>query len=191
MKSKRIVFLYILFYVCITSYAQEIKQSTLPYSPKGSFSLRTNTMPWLLLVPNTGFEYKASDNIGLIVDGAFSHWSLNTTNKYWHIWNVAPQIRYYTGSLKSTYVGGQYTMGDYNLTGKQGSYMGGGMTVGHQFYCGHNLFVDLGLSLGYLYLYDKEEYTRINNTNIRNGVKTSNGYWGPIGLNIIFVWKIN
>ncbi|MDU1891997.1 MAG: DUF3575 domain-containing protein [Dysgonomonas sp.] len=191
MKAKRIVFFYTLFFVCIISYAQETKQSSAAYLPKGSFSLRSNTVPWLLLVPNAGFEYKVSDNLGLIVDGAFARWSLNTTNKYWHIWNVAPQVRYYMGKAKNSYMGGQYTMGDYNLTGSQGSYMGGGLTLGHQFDCGHNLLVDLGLSLGYLYLYDKEEYTRINGENVRDGSKTSNGYWGLTGLNVTFIWKIN
>lgn len=191
MKARKIMFLCTLFFVCIFSYAQEIKQSGLTYFSKGSLSVRSNSVPWLLLVPNLGIEYKASDNVGLIVDGAFAHWSLNTTNKYWHIWNVAPQVRYYVGKAKNSYIGGQYTMGDYNLIGNQGSYMGGGLTLGHQFYCSHNLFVDLGLSLGYLYLYDKEKYARINGENVRNGSKTSNGYWGPTGLNITFVWKIN
>jgi len=191
MKITKNVLLTALLFMSIISYAQEINPPNPTFSPKGSLSLRTNTIPWLLLVPNVGFEYKISDNAGLIMDGAFAHWSLNTTNKYWHMWNVAPQIRYYTGSLKNTYIGGQYTMGDYNLTGNQGSYLGGGLTIGHQFECGRNLFVDLGLSLGYLYLYDKEEYNRIDGANVRSGMKTSNGYWGPTGLSVTFVWKIN
>jgi hypothetical protein len=191
MKTMKIVFLYASFLIGIAAYAQEVKQSQSTYLPKGSLSLRTNTVPWLLLTPNIGLEYKVSDDVGLIADGAFAHWSLNTTNKYWHIWDVSPQVRYYAGHEKSTYIGGKYMMGEYNLTGNQGSYMGGGLTLGRQFNCGHNLMVDLGLSLGYLYLYDKEKYNRINGANVRDGAKTSNGYWGPIGANVSFVWKIN
>lgn len=189
---KQKVFLPLLsVFLCISVYAQQSEQPSQTLFKKGSLSLRTNTIPWLMLAPNLGIEYKASDNIGLIVDGAFAQWSLNSTNKYWHLWNVAPQARYYAGELKYNYLGLQYTMGEYNLTGKQGSYLGGALTLGHQFYCGHNLLVDVGLSLGYLYLYDTEEYAHKNGINIRTKDKYSHGYWGPTSASITFVWKIN
>ncbi|MBK5720795.1 DUF3575 domain-containing protein [Dysgonomonas sp. Marseille-P4677] len=191
MKMNKTVLLCILFFMSIAVYAQQPERSSQTYFEKGSLSLRSNAVPWLMLMPNAGFEYKPSDNIGLIVDGAFAHWSLNTTNKYWHLWNVAPQVRYYIGELKDNYLGLQYMMGSYNLTGKQGSYMGGGLTLGHQFDCGQNLLVDVGISLGYLYLYDTEEYTRKNNVNVRTKDKYSHGYWGPTSASITFVWKIN
>lgn len=171
--------------------AQENTKTLNTYFPKGSLSLRTNTVSWLMLTPSLEVEYKPSDNLGLLVDGAWSHWKLNTQNKYWHMWNAAPQVRYYTGALKNNYIGVQYTMGEYNLTGYQGKYMGGGFTLGHQFYLAKNLMVDLGLSLGYLYLHDKEEYQRIDGHDYRTTPKSSNGYWGPTGLNVSFVWKIN
>lgn len=191
-KTKKIVLMMCtLFLIGGCIYAQKTHQPAETYFSKGSLSLRTNTIPWLMLMPNAGIEYKASDNIGLIVDGAYAHWSLNATNKYWHVWNVAPQVRYYTGISKDNYVGAQYTMGSYNLTGKQGDYMGGGLTLGHQFDCGRNLLVDVGLSLGYLYLYDTEEYIQKNGVNIRTKDKYSHGYWGPTGASITFVWKIN
>lgn len=158
---------------------------------QGSLSIRTNVAPWLMLTPNIGVEYKVSDGVGILVDGGWAHWKLNTRNKYWRVWNVAPQVRYYAGSQADNYIGIQYTMGEYNLTGNQGRYMGGGFTLGHQFYCSRRLMVDLGLSLGYLYLHDKEEYERIDGYNYRTKVKSSHGYWGPTGLSISFVWKIN
>lgn len=191
MKRKEILLIFLLLLYFPYLNAQDNTKTPCNYSPKGSLSLRTNTVPWLLLTPNLGMEYKASDNIGLLVDGGWAHWKLNTQSKYWRIWNVAPQVRYYTGKLKDNYIGLQYTMGEYNLTGNQGKYMGGGITLGHQFYCGKNLMVDLGLSLGYLYLHDKEEYNRINGHDYRTGIKSSNGYWGPTGVTISFVWKIN
>lgn len=190
-KVRQTVLICTLFFMGVVSYAQETTQSSQSYFPKGSLSLRTNIATWAMLMPNVGAEYKTSDNIGLLVEGTFARWNLSSTDKYWHIWNVAPQIRYYAESDKASYLGGQYTMGEYNLTGKQGCYLGGGLTLGHQFYCGYNILVDLGVSLGYLHLYDTEEYTRKNNVNIRTKDKYSHGYWGPIGASITFVWKIN
>lgn len=187
MKKQLIVLVFLL--TGITTCIQAQEEPT--YFPKGSLSLRTNTVSWLMLTPNLGIEYKASDNIGLLVDGGWAHWKLNTQNKYWHLWNVAPQMRYYFGNLKDSYLGAQYTMGEYNLTGYQGKYMGGGLTLGHQFYLSKNLMADLGLSLGYLYLHDKEEYQRIAGHDYRATPKSSHGYWGPTGLTVSFVWKIN
>lgn len=187
MRKQLIVLVFLL--TGITTCIQAQEEPT--YFPKGSLSLRTNTVSWLMLTPSLGAEYKATDNLGLLVDGAWSHWNLDTQNKYWRLWNVAPQVRYYLGSLKDSYLGAQYTMGEYNLIGYQGKYMGGVLTLGHQFYCGKNLMVDLGISLGYLYLHDKEKYNHINGHDYRSGIKSSNGYWGPTGVTISFVWKIN
>jgi hypothetical protein len=189
MKRKFILFSLLLsFLFC---YGQSIEESVPTFSEKGSLSVRTNVLSWLVLTPSIGLEYKATDHIGLLVDGGWTHWNLNTQNKYWRLWNVAPQVRYYFGQAKYNYIGAQYTMGEYNLTGYQGKYMGGGLTLGHQFDCGKNLMVDLGISLGYLYLHDKEEYQRIDGHDYRTIPKSSHGYWGPTGLTVSFVWKIN
>ena len=186
---KRQLSIYLLMIAGIRGKLRSQEEPT--FFPKGSLSLRSNTVSWLMLTPSLGLEYKATDNLGLLVDRAWSHWNLDTQNKYWRLWNVAPQVRYYLGNLKDSYLGAQYTMGEYNLVGYQGKYMGGGLTLGHQFYLGKNLMADLGLSLGYLYLHDKEEYQCIDGHDYRTTPKSSHGYWGPTGLTISFVWKIN
>lgn len=191
MNKQKALILFLGFFYFALAYGQNNTESLPTYSPKGSLSLRTNVIPWLALMPNVGVEYKVTDEFGILVDGGWAHWNLNTTNKYWRMWDVAPQARYYFGSFKYNYIGAQYTMGEYNLSGRQGKYMGGGLTLGHQFYAGKNLMVDLGISLGYLHLYDKEKYQRINGEDYRDGKKTANGYWGPTGLSMTFVWKIN
>ena len=191
MKKQLIILMLFLTGVAACMHAQEGYTQEATYFPKGSLSIRTNIPLWLLLTPSLGLEYKASDNLGLLVDGAWSHWDLGTQNKYWRIWNVAPQVRRYFGEAKYNYIGVQYTMGEYNLTGSQGKYMGGGLTLGHQFDCGKNLLVDMGISLGYLYLHDKEEYERIGGHDYRTKPKSSHGYWGPTGLSVSLVWKIN
>lgn len=191
MKKTLILFAFILAILTSSIQAQETNPEAPSYFPKGSLGLRTNTVSWVLLTPNLGIEYKVSDNLGLLVDGGWAHWNLKSRNRYWRVWNIEPQIRTYFGSDKNNYIGAQYTMGEYNLLGDQAKYMGGGLTLGHQFYCGKNLMVDLGLSLGYLYLHDKEKYERIDGHNYRTTSKSSHGYWGPTGLTVSFVWKIN
>lgn len=191
MKTSKTVLLYILFFTGILSHAQEVKQSPPTYFPKGSLILRTNSLSWLMLKPGLGLEYKVSDNIGLIVDGAFSRRGRSVNDKYWHFCDLAPQVRYYAGEFKYNYLGVQYTMGEYNMTEIQGNYLGGGLTFGHQFDYGHNLSVDVGLSVGYLYLYDTEKYIRTSGGNIRTRDKYSHGYWGLTGASITLVWKIN
>lgn len=176
---------------CTLLHAQNQDFQSTTYLPKGSLSLRSNVIPWLILMPNAGMEYKPSDRVGLIVDGGWMRWNMKMTDKYWRMWNVAPQIRYYVGASKNSYIGAQSTMGEYNFTGSQGVYMGGGLSLGHLFYAGKNLMVDLGLSLGYLHLSKKEDYKHIDGKNYRDSQRTSNGYWGPTNLSMTFVWKIN
>lgn len=189
MREKIILTIFLSFLCFVYSNAQENTQDN--YFPKGSISLRTNVAHWVVLTPNLGLEYKASDNAALLIEGGWARWELDTRNKYWRVWNVSPQVRYYTGELKDNYIGLQYNMGEYNLVGNQSKYMGGGFTLGHQFYLAKNLMVDLGLSLGYLYLHDKEEYEHIDGHDYRTTSKSSHGYWGPTGLSLSFVWKIN
>lgn len=183
----------ILFFLlsCSLLYGQSSNESLPSYSPKGSLSLRSNIVSWLILTPNVGIEYKTSDYIGLLVDGGWAHWNVNMTNRYWRMWNISPQMRYYSAESKYNYIGLQYTIGQYNLTGNQGKYTGGSLTLGHQFYAGKNLMIDLGFSFGYLYVYGKEEYKRIDSIDYRISNKTANGYWGPTGLSVALVWKIN
>lgn len=175
----------------MNAFSQEAKQEEATHFPAGSVSLRSNALPWLLLMPNLGIEYKPTERIGLLVDGGCAHWNLNTRNKYWRMWNVAPQARYYAGRSMENYIGLQYTVGEYNLSGFQGKYMGGGLALGHQFYCAKNLLIDLGLTLGYLRLYDQEEYKRIDGHNYRIKDGASHNYWGPTALSVTLVWKLN
>ena len=187
---KHFTFFILILSLSLHSYGKSDAESLPTYSPKGSVSLRTNVIPWAMLMPNVGIEYKASDHVGLLVEGGWARWSINSADKYWRLWNISPQARYYFGQAKYNYTGLQYTMGEYNITGNQAKYMGGSLTLGHQFQPAKNLMVDIGASLGYLHLYDKEKYRRINGVDYRDGEKTSSGYWGPTGLSITLVWKI-
>lgn len=181
----------ILFFLCLLSVSLSAQEQLSESFPKGSLNLRTNVVPWLTLMPNVGVEYKIKDRVGLLIDGGWMHWNFDTRDKYWRAWNISPQVRYYTGANGDSYIGAKFIVGEYNLLGEQANFQGGGLSLGHQFYCGKNLSVDIGIALGYARMYNREKYERVEYKNKFLGKKPSRNYWGPIGANITFVWRIN
>ncbi|MVZ62194.1 DUF3575 domain-containing protein [Sphingobacterium humi] len=175
----------------LLSLAQEQPTKASNSFPGKSFSLRTNLPTWLLAMPSLGIEYKTSDRTALIVDGVYAHWNFKRkeADRFWHFWNVAPQVRRYVNADCSTYVGLQYSMGRYNLSSQQGEYLGGGFTFGKQYYAGKNLLIDLGLSLGYLKISTRESYRQIDGEFYRNKSKQNRNYYGPTSLSVNLVRK--
>lgn len=173
-------------------YAQEDQSSINSFSAK-SLTLRTNIPTWFLAVPSLGIAYKISDRVEIATDGAISTWNFKRKSKsnYWKNWNISPQIRTYINTDRSTYLGVQYSVGQYNLSKEQGNYTGGGLSIGKQYYAGKNLLIDLGLTLGYLKLSDREKYIEENNTFYRIERKNDHYYWGPTALSIRLVRKVN
>lgn len=175
----------------LSLYGQSRPEPLPTYFPKGSVNVRVNTLTGLVLTPSLGVEYKTSDRVGVLVDGGWARWSLDTPNKYWRIWYVAPQARYYAGRSVDTYLGVQGVMGEYNVKGRQGKYTGGSFTFGRQFTLSKRVLVDLGLSLGGLHFYDREKYRRVDSTDYLEVPLPSTSYWGPTSLTMAFVWNIN
>lgn len=188
---KRQILLFVFLFAFLYSHGQTGTGSLPTYFPKGSVNVRVNTISWLVLTPSLGVEYKTSDRVGVLVDGGWSRWSLDTPNKYWRIWYVAPQARYYAGRSVDTYLGVQGVMGEYNVKGRQGSYAGGSLTFGRQFTLSKRVLVDLGLSVGGLHFYKREKYRRVDGTDYLEEPLASTTYWGPTSLTMAFVWKIN
>lgn len=180
------------FTTCFLSNAQRACYSVAhTYSSESSISLRSNLASWLILTPSIGAEYKSTDRLGLILDTSWIQLDLeNTKYKYWRMWNVSPQLRYYLGRNLNYYMGAQYSVGGYNVSGKLGNYMGGGLTTGHQFYIGRNLLFDLGVSLGYLNFYNTIRFKRIEGVNYQVSEKYSSSHYGLTGVSMSLVWKI-
>lgn len=157
-------------------------------------SLRSNAIPWIVLTPSLGLEYRPTNSFSVLVNGAYAHWTWDKSMRRHHLWQIAPQVRYYVGVMKDSYIGLEGQVGEYNLKhsmiGRQGNFMGGGVSLGHQFVNSKRLLIDLGISLGYLRFKDAEKYERINNVNTRMS-KGSHNYWGLTGASVTFVWKIN
>ncbi|GHT41769.1 hypothetical protein AGMMS49965_12100 [Bacteroidia bacterium] len=132
--------------------------------------LRTNTLELLALTPSLGVEYRPTDNLGILLNGAWAGWDFgkNKVNEEtglsvwdsnaWKWWHLSPQVRYYLGSTYQLYVGGEFTIGEFNFKKTQGKFLGGGVVAGYQFKLADKLFLDCGLGLGALSFNTIEEY---------------------------------
>lgn len=189
---KSYVFFLLLFFA-IKGYAQESVPAEPDQFSPGSFSVRSNLPTWLLAVPSLGLSYKTTDRFEFIVDGAYSHWNFKRKGmaNYHNFWNISPQIRTYINHQYSTYIGLQYSMGEYNISRQQGRYVGGGLAIGKQYFAGKNLLIDIGLTLGYLKISKRESYQQENGDFYRIYSKENANYWGPTALSIRFSRKIN
>lgn len=195
---KKILLLGLLGFIFLSIHSQnqaidKIQYKTIPQHQ--GISLRTNVVSWIVLIPNVGLEYRPSNNLGLLVNGSYARWTWDDQNNYHSLWKVSPQVRLYLGDLKDSYVGIEGQVGYYNFRyspeyGIQGEFIGGGLSCGHQFYVAKNLMVDIGFSLGYLYLHKTEEHARVDRKNVLLD-RYNHCYWGPTALNMSFVWKIN
>lgn len=184
----------ILFFACFIYVLQASAQSEdVTFFPEKSISLRSNIAFWMIATPNVGVEYKLTERVGIIVDGAYAPWSWKSDRekKYSRLWNLSPQVRYYALTDKSTYLGLQGNIGEYNLWKEQGNHNGISIALGHQFPLSNNLLFDMGFSLGYLHRYNIEKYEWNGSENKLTSREKSKNYFGPTALSLSLVWKIN
>jgi hypothetical protein len=184
---KKNVFLLLLLITTNTYCQTEKNEENKNSSPIKSLSISTNIATLCL-----GISYNVSDRNELLLDGSFSHWNFGSKDRprYWRSWNLSPQIRSYFNEDKSTYLGAQLSLGQYNISSQQGEYIGGGIAFGKQYYVAKNLVIDLGLTLGYLSFKNRASYIYHDNTFYTNRVKDDSNYWGPTSVSIKFSRKI-
>lgn len=191
-KYREHIFILIILCLPIVCYGQ--RDCNLTSKSRSSFpnlNFRTNLATWVILAPSFGVEYRASDRIGLLLDTNLIQLDLDRTKyRYWRIWGVAPQVRYYLSRNLNNYIGLQYSLGSYSVSKKQGDFQGVGMTVGHQFSLAKRLLFDMGLSLGYLRLYNTERFERIDGVNYLIGERYTSDYYGLSGISMSLVWKL-
>jgi Hemolysin activation/secretion protein len=156
---------------------------------------RTNLLHWLAGVPNVGFEYQVCENIGLLLNGGWSHWTGKTADKQHRIWYVSPELRYYLGDAKRWYLGLEGHAGQFNLklndTGRQFDLLGGGLTGGYKLTLSRVFDLDFNLGFGYTQLKDYEKYTQTNGVYVRTQPIKTKDYWGLTQAGVSLVWKIN
>ena len=155
-------------------------------------SLRANLLRWATLTPDLGLEWRICPSWGIAVNGSWTSWTWSDKDHRYALWEVAPEIRYYTGEKKAWYLGAMFKAGQFNYklseTGKQGDLMGGGITAGYQLQLNKALTLDFNLGLGYLNV-DFEKYEVIDDVRVRRGNETKDWY-GPINAGVTLVWKL-
>ena len=165
-------------------------------STQQSFTIRTNLLHWLAGIPNSGFEYQLNENIGLLLNGGWSHWTGETASKQHRVWYIAPELRYYLGDAKKRwYLGLEGHAGQFNLklndTGRQADFIGGGLTGGYKLTLSRIFDLDFNIGFGYAELMDYEKYTQTNGVYVRTQPTETKDYWGLTQAGISLVWKIN
>ena len=157
-----------------------------------SLSLRANLLRWGTLTPDLGVEWRLNRHVGILVNGSYTSWTLNSNDRRYALWEIAPEARYYIGKEKRGYIGAIYKAGSFNYKlseiGKQGNLMGGGLTGGYQLKLNKALNLDFSLALGCLHA-DYDKYIVIDGIRVRQGKETKN-WWGPISAGVTLVWNI-
>jgi len=163
-------------------------------STQQQFSIHTNLLYWLAGVPNAGFEYQPNENIGLFLNGGWSHWTDETASKQHRIWYISPEVRYYLGNAKRWHIGLEGHAGQFNFkfndTGHQADFLGGGLTGGYKLQLSRVFDLDFNLGFGYAQLKDYEKYTQTNSVYVRTQPTETKDYWGLTKAGVSLVWKI-
>lgn len=163
-------------------------QSSAPYH----FALRANLLRWATLTPDLGLEWRVHPSWGILVNGSWTSWSWNGKDRRYALWEVMPEVRYYTGKEKRGYLGVMFKAGEFNYklsaTGKQGDLMGGGITGGYLLRLNKALSLDFNVAVGCLHA-DYEKYEVIDGVRVRAGKETKN-WWGPVNAGVTLVWKL-
>ena len=173
---------------------QEITATPLesPSSAPYHFALRANLLRWATLTPDLGLEWRVHPSWGILVNGSWTSWSWNGKDRRYALWEVMPEVRYYTGKEKRGYLGVMFKAGQFNYklsgTGRQGDLIGGGITGGSQLRLSDALSLDFNVAVGCLHA-DYEKYEVIDGVRVRAGKETKN-WWGPVNAGVTLVWKL-
>lgn len=174
--------------VQIVSEVVEELAGTKPYA----FVLRANLLRWATLTPDIGIEWRINKDWGILVNGSWTSWSWDDSNRRYALWEVSPEVRYYIGKEKRGYLGAMYHVGQFNYkfsdTGRQGDLMGGGITGGYRLKLNRSLSLDFSLGIGCTHA-DYDKYTVIDGVRVKRG-KENRNYWGVNHAGVTLVWKL-
>lgn len=172
---------------------QQMVTSDVPEADSEKFSLRTNLLYWAMATPNLGVEWKPSNNFGILINGAWSHWIWNSDGKHHRTWLVQPEIRWYLGESKHWFLGIEGHKGEFNFkfndTGYQGDVLGGGLTGGYRLLLSKSFDMDFLLGLGCTQLkYDT--YYRSNDVMVHKESGLEKNVFGLTQAGVSLIWKI-
>lgn len=184
--SKVVVLAAFLMLWCTNICAQDRDESIL---------LRANILRWATLTPDVGIEWQLNKEWSFLANATYTRWSWNDNNHRFAQKEFAGEIRHYMGYMSTQrpwYAGIMVHGGQYNFglteRGRQGDYMGGGITAGYRLRL-HNkkFFIDFGGGLGFTHA-TIEKYKTIDGVRYKIGDSNSN-YIGINKLSVAIVWN--
>lgn len=157
------------------------------------FSLRADLLRWATLTPALGVEWRIGRSWSVQVNGSWTSWSWDDANRRYALWSVSPEVRHYVGAKKRGYVGVMFHAGHFNYkfsdTGRQGDFLGGGLTGGYLLRLNGALALDFSLGIGCTHA-DYDKYTVLDGARVKRGSGSRN-YWGVNRVGITLVWQFN
>lgn len=163
--------------------------------PYHRFSLRTNLLYWVGGLMNIGVEWNpANTQLGVVLNGGYSFFGGADWEHALDGWFVSPELRYYLGENDQWFVGGQFLVGGCNVklsdTGRQGTFMGGGVMGGYKIGLSETFDMDFTLGVGYG-TFDYLTYTHSNGVNVYKTKDITKSCIVPIQAGVNLIWKIN
>lgn len=159
-----------------------------------NLALKTNLLPYAILMPNIEAEWKFSKQWSVALEYQIAWWSKNSADKVYRIATVIPEVRYWAishskwhGMYVGLFVGG----GEYDLDngkkGHEGEGILGGASIGYMWPIGKHLSLDAGIGVGYMRLRDKS-YAPLDGHYLYQLTKNIN-YFGPLRAKLSLVWR--
>lgn len=157
-----------------------------------SLALRVNLLRWATLTPDIGVEWRVNRRWGATLRGTWTSWSWQHGDRRYVTWQICPAVRYYTGKDYRLHVGAEFLAGEFNhklsTTGKQGNYLGGGLSGGYRLPLNHSFALDFSAGISYTRVkYDK--YHLVDNTRVKHG-SVNKGRWGVTNFEISLEFRI-
>ena len=158
-----------------------------------SFAIRTNLLHWLGGAMNLGVEWRATESIGIKVDGGFSSWEFKDGYRQHKTAYINPEIRWYLWSAKRFYVGAAGTFGSVTVkpkaVGYDGSVSSYGVSLGYQTYLSDSFLIDFNFGMGYISLkYDT--FTTNNGRETVTSRDNEKSTFLPNQAGVSLVWKL-
>ena len=156
------------------------------------FAIRTNLVHWLGGVLNAGIEWRASQSIGIKVDGGWSGWTYRTN--FHKTAYVNPEIRVYLWPAKRFYLGAAGTFGSFttkfNPEGYEGTVTSGGLSVGYQTYLTDCFLIDFNVGIGYAEINYDTFTSPKKGQQVFTGRDKTKDWFGPNQVGVALVWKL-
>lgn len=130
-------------------------------------ALKNNLLYDAILTPNLGVELFVGNRFSFNIEGLWTWISTKNAENLYYVWSVSPEVRYWfdgSGTFRGHFIGLNGFAGQYDIKlsrqGRQGDYIGGGITYGYSLPLNDALHLEFTLGAGYVHSpYKKYDYT--------------------------------